>query len=466
MIHTRDSKYILRTSLFVLAITLFVGVLFTQCMEEPKKNFSGQEVANAWADMALYITRHTPANSPTFASRCFGYIGVTMYESMVHGYSDYVSLAGQLNGLDKLPLPQQGAQYNWIVSLNAGQAEILRTIYIQTSDINKHKIDSLESLFVNQFKGDGADAEIIERSIQYGKSVAAAIFEWSKTDGGHRGYLQNFDKTLVIPTTPGSWEPPLYGQSFSHFPLHPHWGKNRPFVKPNAELPAPKLIGYNKGSGSDYYSQFKRVYEKSQSLTQEEKETALWWGDDPSDTFTPPGHSYYLGSLVLRKTNAEPIICAETYARIGIAVADAFINCWKWKYQFYSERPSSFISRNIDERWQSFWPDPPFPAFPSGHATQAAAAATVMIDLFGAEMNIVDSAHWGRSRDELRNVDFKPRTFTSFWQVAEETANSRFYGGIHCPMDNEVGLAEGTKMGKNVNLLKWKKSETYATAKD
>jgi hypothetical protein len=387
-----------------------------------------------------------------------------MYESVVNGYPGYLSLAGQLNGLDKLPTPQENSTYNWALSLNAGQAEILRNIYIQTSDKNKYKIDSLEELMVEQFKGE-VDDEIIQRSIQYGRSVAGAIFEWSKTDGGHRGYLKNFDKTLVTPTAEGSWEPPLYGQSFSHYPLHPYWGKNRTFVKLNAELPLPKLIPYNKDNESDYYSQFKRVYEKSQSLTQEEKETALWWGDDPSDTFTPPGHSYYLGSLALRKTNADLIHCAETYAHIGIAVADAFINCWKWKYTFYSERPSSYISKNIDERWQSFWPDPPFPAFPSGHATQAAATATVMIDLFGPEMTIVDSAHWGRTRDELRNVDFKPRTFTSFWQIAEETANSRFYGGIHCPMDNEVGLAEGSKMGKNVNQLKWKKNESFATAK-
>ena len=456
----------MKTKSYRLVFILLVCMLCAGCNDDPRRSFNDQEIANAWADMTLYITKHTPSNSPTFASRCFGYIGVTMYESVVHGYSDHVSLAGQLNGLDKLPLPQQKVDYNWIISLNAAQAEILRSIYIQTSDENKQKIDSLETLFVDQFRGNQLDPQIIDRSIQFGKFVAVAIFEWSKTDGGHRGYLQNFDKALVAPTSPGSWEPPLYGQSFSHFPLHPYWGKNRPFVKLNAELPTPKIVSYNKESSSDYYSQFKRVYEKSQSLTQEEKETALWWGDDPGETFTPPGHSYYLGSLVLRKTNSDVIVCAETYARIGMAVADAFINCWKWKYQFFSERPSSYISRNIDERWQSFWPDPPFPAFPSGHATQAAAAATVMIDLFGPEMTIADSAHWKRTRDDLRDVDFKPRTFTSFWQVAEETANSRFYGGIHCPMDNDVGLAEGTKMGKNVNLLKWKKGEPYASAKD
>jgi len=258
----------MKTKSYRLVFMLLVGMLCAGCYDDPRRSFNDQEIANAWADMTLYITKHTPSNSPTFASRCFGYIGVTMYESVVHGYSDYVSLAGQLNGLDKLPLPQQKVYYNWIISLNAAQAEILRSIYIQTSDENKQKIDSMETLFVDQFRGNQLDPQIIDRSIQFGKSVAVAIFEWSKTDGGHRGYLQNFDKALVPPASPGSWEPPLYGQSFSHFPLHPHWGKNRPFVKLNAELPTPKIVSYNKESSSDYYSQFKRVYEKSQSLTQ------------------------------------------------------------------------------------------------------------------------------------------------------------------------------------------------------
>ena len=147
-----------------------------------------------------------------------------------------------------------------------------------------------------------------------------------------------------------------------------------------------------------------------------------------------------------------------------MATADAFINCWKWKYHFYSERPSSFVTKNIDDQWESFWPDPPFPAFPSGHATQAAATAVVLADLYGEKCNLIDSAHAFRPRDALRNVEFKPRTYTSFWQVAEETANSRFYGGIHTPQDNEVGLAEGSKVGTNVNLLKWHR-EDEATAR-
>jgi len=436
---------------FVIGIAMTTGC--TSVSEV--KVFSQQDVATAWADMSLYVAKNTPSNSPTFASRGFGYIGVTMYESIVHGYPNYKTLAGQLNELKELPMPDRNLKYDWILSLNAGQSFILKNIYNQTSDVNKARIDSLEKVIFEQFSRSIEDPDLITRSVEYGRAVAQAIFEWSKTDGGHRGYLHNFDKKLKFAEKPGSWEPPLYGQSFSHYPLHPHWGDNRTFVNANAALPTPEMIHYDQSKESDYYEQSQRVYEKSKTLTSQEKEIALWWNDDPSETFTPPGHSFYLSVQVVKKGNPELIKCAETFARVGIAVADAFINCWKWKYIYFSERPSSFITKNIDERWESFWPDPPFPAFPSGHATQSAAAATVLIGLYGEKFTLTDSAHASRPRDELRQVAYKPRTFDSFWQVAQETANSRFFGGIHMPQDNDVGLVEGSKIGQNVNQLNW-----------
>ncbi|MEQ8881600.1 MAG: phosphatase PAP2 family protein, partial [Cyclobacteriaceae bacterium] len=118
----------------------------------------------------------------------------------------------------------------------------------------------------------------------------------------------------------------------------------------------------------------------------------------------------------------------------------------------------TFIPRFIDQEWESFWPDPPFPAFPSGHAIQAASAATVLEDLYGEEFIFTDSAHVGRERDELRDVDFRQRSFTTFWGAARETADSRFYGGIHVPQDNNVGLREGKKIAENVNNLQWRKN--------
>jgi hypothetical protein len=340
------------------------------------------------------------------------------------------------------------------LAFNAGQSEILKSIYIQTSDANKIKIDSLESIIENRIETND-DAEF-DRSKKFGEEVAKTIFEWSKTDGGHRGYLHNFDKERKQEEFPGSWKPPLYAQSFSHHPLHPYWGENRTFLKVNSELEKPQFINYNPNKGSDYYNQFLAVYDKERSLTQAEKETAIWWGDDPDETFTPPGHSFYITSLAVKQRKPNLIMASEVFAKVGMSVADAFINCWEWKYDFFSERPNTFIPKFIDSEWESFWPDPPFPAFPSGHAIQAAAAATALENVFPGEITLVDSSHYGRKRDDFRDVDFKPRTFNRFWDVALETADSRFYGGIHTPQDNEIGLENGKKIASNVNQLIWK----------
>lgn len=433
-----------------------VGLL--ACQKKPV--LSEQDVATSWATMTLHITKTTPANTPTYASRCLGYIGLTMYEAIVPGYPEYQSVANQLNGLGGMPQPEPGKVYDWRLALNAGQAQILRRIYNQTGDANKHRIDSLETLVFEQFTESVKDTATLGRSVRFGRAVAERIFAWSVHDGGHRGYLKNFDKTMTYPTHLGCWKPPLYAQSFSHYPLHPHWGQNRTFLAADARIPAPKFIRCDTNRHSDYYKQFDAVRMKRANLTQTEKEIAIWWGDDPDETFTPPGHSYYLATIAIRTTRPPLIRCAETYARVGIAVADAFVDCWKWKYQFFSERPNTFIPKYMDQLWESFWPDPPFPAFPSGHAIQGAAAATVLTDLYGDHVAFVDSAHVGRKRDELRNVDFKVRRFKNFWAVAEETANSRFYGGIHTPQDNVAGLEKGKEIGENVNKLAWKRSHS------
>lgn len=427
-------------------------MLMVECAPPKPSGLQGYEVASRWASMTLLITKNTPANSPTFASRAFGYIGLTMYESVVHASPHHRSLAGQLSGLTELPQPEKGKKYNWALALNAGQAQILKSIYVQTSDENKAKIDSLQKVIQQSV---AEEEETVLRSIGYGQAVAAAIFEWSKTDGGHRGYLANFDSEAIHPNRPGSWRAPFFAQTISRFPLHPHWGNNRTFLPTDSAWKMPAFLTYDSSATSEYYKQFDSVYKANQTLTQEQKEIAVWWNDDPSDTFTPPGHSYNLARIVVTAQKPDLVSSAETFARVGLAVADAFVVCWRMKYVFFSERPSTYISEHIDEQWEPFWPDPPFPAFPSGHATQAGAVATVMADMYGDSLAIVDNTHVGLPENKLRHVPYKQRTFSSFWQLAEETAYSRFLGGIHCSYDNEIGLQQGKLVGNHVNQLKW-----------
>jgi hypothetical protein len=54
-------------------------------------------VAVKWADMSLNIIRYAKYKSPTYSSRSLGYIGITMYESVVYADPSHRSLLGELN---------------------------------------------------------------------------------------------------------------------------------------------------------------------------------------------------------------------------------------------------------------------------------------------------------------------------------------------------------------------------------
>ncbi len=445
-----------KSILVKMLICVFSIIGFNLCAFS--KAIVDAKVAKDWAKLTLNILKTNKGGSPTFNSRFLGYVGLTMYESVVKGSKDQLSLVGKINDLDYLPRFDQKRRINWILSLNAGQAQIIRLIYGFTTSTNLAKIDSLE-ISILQTYSVGLKEHDIVASIKYGKKIADAIFEYSKTDGGHLGYLENFDSTFVIKSGNGLWTPPVKGQSEVSLPLHPKWGLNRTFSKANYVLPIPQMMEYDFTKGSVYHNYMKEVFDVRNSLSQEQKEIANWWGDDPSQTFSPPGHSYYIALVAVEKSNVNLFVAAQTFSAVGMAVADAFINCWKTKYHYNAERPFSFIYYNMSTLWDLFWPEPPFPAFYSGHAGQASSAATVLTKIYGEFFEFVDEAHLERPIDTERLVEFKPRKFNSFFQAAEESAMSRLYGGIHTRHDNEIGLKEGKKIGQNINDL-------YLTVKD
>jgi hypothetical protein len=452
-----------RLPLGLLAFMLFMSVL-QGCRKEPGSEVvnPGQsttadklpaDVAQQWSAMQLFLIRNTAGFTPPVAARAIGYGGLALYEAVVPGMPANQSMAGRLNNLGKLPTADLKLTYNWIASANAAQADMMRGLYATTSAANKTKIDSLETLVLNSVKND-KNTDELNRSVAFGKSIAAALFEWSKTDGGHEGYTRNFPTSFVPPSTPGTWRPTENGRVN---PMQPYWGQNRVMVTGNALLVAPKPLDVSTSVTSPYFKQYNDVYQKNISLTQTEKEIAIWWADDPSETFTPPGHSYNLARIAAKGAKADLGKTAETLARVAIAVNDAFIYCWKIKYIYNNERPYTYVRRAIDPNWIPFWPAPPFPGYTSGHASQSAATAVVLTAIYGDNFSFTDDTHVSRVRDTKRGVDFKARSYSSFWATAEESALSRFLGGIHTKQDNDVGLAEGQKVGANVNALPWKR---------
>lgn len=450
----------------LLSLSVFLVLFVLSCkdksLEEPtpiaSKSIQEYDVnlSIKWADLTLKLLKTTAAQTPPVAARALGYVGLTMYESAVYGMPDYQSLQGQITWLTTLPKPDLSKKYNWALSINAAQHQILSDLFSTTTAANKKTLDSLKStLETALISANSEDTTVVNRSKSFGVSIAKAIWEYSKTDGGHEGFKNNFPADYKVPVGIGYWEPTENGRKI---PMLPSWGKNRTFVATNGALPVlklPKSPSYRESS--DFFKEYKDVYQKNKILTQEEKEISVWWADDPSETFTPPGHSYSLAKIATLTSKAKLDQAIEAFAKTGLAVADAFILCWKAKYTYMNIRPYTYIRQTVDPTWIPFWPAPPFPGFPSGHSTQSAAAATALESVFGTNFEFTDTSWEGRPKDTKRNVEFKPRKLKSFWAAAEESALSRFYGGIHTNMDNSVGLAEGKKIGTNIVQLKFKK---------
>lgn len=438
-------------------LTLVAALLLAGCSHDadqiapspatvsPAADTYAADVATQWADAELRLIKNGTGFAPPVAARAIAYSGVALYEAVAPGMPAYQSLAGQLTGLGALPRPDAGQRYNWAVAANAAEALMMKSLFGNATAAQRVTIDSLETALNLPFR----TAAEFARSVQFGQQVAQAVFDWSRTDGGHEGYLTGQPTSYVPPVGTGLWVPTSPGAA--GLALQPTWGHNRLFVPADAALPMPALAyTYSTDPNSPYYAQVLEVYNTSRTLTAAQRTIAAYWAD-AGQTITPPGHMVSITGIVLHDRKASLAMAAEAYARVGMAVADAFVGCWKCKYEYNWQRPVTAIRAMIDPTWQPAWATPPFPEFVSGHATQSAAAAQVLADMFGAQTAFTDNTH------QARGPGFEPRPFASFAAFADEAAVSRLYGGIHFRNGNEVGLVEGQKVGRNVSALHFRR---------
>jgi hypothetical protein len=393
-------------------------------------------VPNAWFDLMRRLIQHTPGYSPPVASRAIGCAGLTVYEALVPGIPDAVSLAGTVSELGEMPAAGRNAAYHWPSVANAALAAILRSLFPTAPADLQADITQLEATLAGS-----APRGIGQRSADRGRAVAAAIDGWARTDGGHEGYLRNFPADYVPPVGPGLWQPTPPGFLPA---LQPSWGANRRMVLSSSAAcdPGPPPA-YSSDPGSAFFAEALEVYDAVNHLTPEQEAIALFWSDDPGATATPPGHSLSITSQALRLTDASLAKAAEAHARVGLAVCDAFIACWRTKYVHNLLRPITYIRTHLDPGWGDPLPltTPPFPEYTSGHSIQSAAAATVLTSLFG-DLPFTDHTHDSRG--------LAPRAFASFDAFAAEAAISRLYGGIHFRSAIERGLDQGRCVGAAV----------------
>ena len=410
-------------------------------------------VAYDWFYLSFQLIQQTPGFSPPVASRALAYVGLALYESVVPGMPGYQSLAGQLNELSSLPWAQPDEPLHWPTVANASMATMTRMMFSNASAENKARIDLLErSLplkYTQDFDPNTVTPDISNRSETFGKLMAMAIMTWARTDGGHEawGPIRRSQANYVPPSGSGKWSatPPAFAPA-----LLPYWGMNRPFVlKAAADCPAPPPPDYSEEKGSAFFKQAQEVYAISNAATQEQRQFALYWADDAGKTPTPAGHWAYVTNDLLKGRKASLATAAETFARLNLAMSDAFVAAWYTKYQLSVLRPVTYVQLVIDSNWvPSLMATPPFPDYPSGHSVQSSAASAVLAKEFGANLAFVDNTHNDRG--------WGPRTFKSFKAAADEAAASRIYAGIHYRFASDGGKPQGQCVADKVLALKFK----------
>jgi hypothetical protein len=436
--------------LFVLLVGLLVGCrkndvegnLTTNSLQ----SYSGQYLRNYFT-LLCKISQTTPGFFPPQVSRAYGYVGMANYEAVVNGISPSFSLAGQINSLQSsdLPHPEPGKIYNWALASNSAVAGIMRKMFEKTISANNTRlIDSAEKANFNAL-AVRENSDVVARSVDFGKAIATAIYRFSMKDGAHESYLDPFQLPYSLPTDISCWVPTGSVQN----PIAPLWGKNATCLSANNTL-AKNFVPakFSTDQASEFYKEALAVYNQVKKNTPEQIEIAKYWADDPFNTCTPTGHTFGILTQLLQENNATLEKTSVAYAKMCIAQMDAFIACWSTKYETVLIRPVSYIQKYIDPSFRTVIGTPPFPAFTSGHSAEIGAGTQIMIDLFTN-----GSGNYNFTDYSQLQYGFAARRYTNFNEMAEECALSRFYGGIHYPMDNEKGLELGRAVGNNVNKL-------------
>jgi hypothetical protein len=191
---------------------------------------------------------------------------------------------------------------------------------------------------------------------------------------------------------------------------------------------------------------------------------------------------------------------AELFASINVAMADAGIDAWHWKYVYDLWRPVVGIRNQSAPEGDPFWAPlgapqtnsgrgtftPAFPAYPSGHATFGAAvmqalrlglkssnAPITLQDVLNVEVGMsasIPKETFTFVSDELDGIAVDPDgsvrqrtpiTFKNFVEPVWENSVSRIYLGVHWRFDgiprnagqNVGGVPLGLAIGQETHQL-------------
>jgi hypothetical protein len=380
---------------------------------------------------------------PMIASRNYVYANIAAYECIVKENSGFRSLAGQIKHLPEIVIPTSNAAVNYKLAALLAFTKVGNAVTFPEGSLMMH-YNALKKMADSV----GMPENEIRNSVIFSDSVADQVLRWSRKD--NYAQTRTAEKYTVLQNSTGRWipTPPNYVSA-----VEPHWREIRAMVLDSAaqfKPPLPPVFNVL-DHRSVFFKAMMEVKNTGDSLTDEQKQIAGFWDDNPFNLvvvghasyavkkFSPPGHWMNIVGIASKKTDADFNTTVASYTQTAIALFDAFISCWDEKYRSNYIRPETAINKYVIDSWRPFIQTPPFPGYTSGHATISGAAAEIMTSWYGDHLLLTDTS--------LVEFGIKGRVLTSFRNAAKEAAISRFYGGIHYRFDNEEGNKMGIKIG-------------------
>jgi hypothetical protein len=333
------------------------------------------------------------------------------------------------------------------------------------------------------------------RGVQLGRRAAEEILALRAHDGSH--HAEPLYGTDWLPSdAPGIWRKDPISQF--GLALGAKWGAVEPFVLDDVlDFRAPPPPPLDSLEYADAFAEVKALggdgITTLTARTAEQTETGIYWAYDGTPSLCAPPRMYnQIAVLIATRKRSSLVELARLLALVNTALADAGIAAWESKYHYQLWRPVTGIREADPETGPtglgdgnsatlgdpSFSPlgapasnlgplavnfTPPFPAYPSGHATFGGALFQTLRRFYGTDeipFTFVSDELNGVTPDSQGNPrPLRPRSFMTLSQAEEENGQSRIYLGIHWAFDKTEGIAQGRAVADQVfeNLFRPKR---------
>ncbi|WP_353267400.1 phosphatase PAP2 family protein [Gemmatimonas sp.] len=372
---------------------------------------------NPFADPAY------PFANPPYAARSYAYVAVAQYEALKAAWfwkyrynrpAPAITDGAVRTAVAPTELPSYPSEE---AVLSGVTAEMLKNLFPgAVEEITRRAAEQREAA---QLSGR-ATASDIAAGLALGKAVAAVVLARAANDGirsaaGSAALWQGM-ANAVRAQGEIAWESQ---ESPKRPPMLPNFGRVAAWTLTPAQQEALTPPPPPSTSSAQMQAELATVKRTVQNLTREQMAIAYKWNDG-AGTYTPPGHWNDIAAEFIAEARQSEVRAARTLALLNMAMHDAGVACWDTKFRYYNPRPAQ-----LDPSIKTVIGLPNFPAYPSGHSTFSAAAATVLSSIF-------------------------PAHGAKFTQWADEAGISRLYGGIHFPSDISGGKAHGIAIGQRV----------------